>query len=103
MPNTPVPIEIGDIANTEVRLAAELLAGYEASYPDVALETRVIRTTPANAILSVEPEAAIIVMGTRGHGSVIGSIIGSVSHTVLHRATVPVVVVTEQAHDDDAA
>jgi nucleotide-binding universal stress UspA family protein len=43
------------------------------------------------------------VMGTRGHGSVIGTIIGSVSHTVLHRATVPVVVVTEEAHDDDAA
>jgi nucleotide-binding universal stress UspA family protein len=103
MPNTPVPIEIGDMANTEVRLAAELLAGYEATYPDVSLETRVIRTTPAHAILSVEPEAAIIVMGTRGHGSVIGTIIGSVSHAVLHRATVPVVVVTEEAHDDDAA
>lgn len=103
MPNTPVPIEIGDIANTEVRLAAELLAGYEARYPDVTLETRIIRTTPANAILSVEDEAAVIVMGTRGHGSVVGSIIGSVSHTVLHRATVPVVVITEEAHDDDAA
>ncbi|MDD2817951.1 MAG: universal stress protein [Candidatus Nanopelagicales bacterium] len=103
MPNTPVPIQIGDIANTEVRLAAELLAGYEARYPDVTLETRVIRTTPANAILSAEPEAAAIVMGTRGHGAVVGSIIGSVSHSVLHRATVPVVVVTEEAHEDDAA
>jgi nucleotide-binding universal stress UspA family protein len=103
MPNTPVPIEIGDIANTEVRLAAELLAGYETRYPDVSLETRDIRTTPAHAILSVEAEDAVIVLGTRGHGSVIGSIIGSVSHTVLHRATVPVVVVTEEAHNDDAA
>lgn len=103
MPNTPVPIEIGDIADTEVRLAAELLAGYEARYPDVTLETRVIRTTPANAILSVESEASVIVMGTRGHGAVIGSIIGSVSHTILHRASVPVIVVTEEAHDDDAA
>ena len=103
MPNTPVPVELGDMANTEVRLAAELLAGYEARYPDVSLETRVIRSTPSNAILSVESEAALIVLGTRGHGTVVGSILGSVSHTVLHRAQVPVAVITAEAHDDDAA
>jgi len=102
MPNTPVPIKMGDITDSEVRLTAELLAGYEANYPDVTLETRVVRGTAVNAILGAQSEAALIVLGTRGHGSVIGAVLGSVSHGVLHQASIPVAVVTQEAHRDNA-
>lgn len=103
MPNTPVPVDIDNMAGTEVRLAAELLAGYQASYPDVAVETRVIHGNPVNALMSAAPEAAMIVVGSRGHGQMMSSILGSVSHGVLHRAQVPVAVVTDAVGEDDAA
>ncbi|MFA7322916.1 MAG: universal stress protein [Candidatus Nanopelagicales bacterium] len=103
LPNTPVPVDIDNMAGTEVRLAAEILAGYEAQYPDVELETRVVHGSPVNALLSAVPEAAMIVVGTRGHGQVMSSILGSVSHGVLHRSHIPVAVVSEPVGDDDAA
>lgn len=102
MPNTPVPVEMNNATDSEVRLTAELLAGFEATYPDVTLETRVIRGTPVNAILGAQSEAALIVVGTRGHGSVVSAVLGSVSHGVLHQAKIPVAVVTQEAQRGNA-
>ena len=93
---------MNNATDSEVRLTAELLAGFEATYPDVTLETRVIRGTPVNAILGAQSEAALIVVGTRGHGSVVSAVLGSVSHGVLHQAKIPVAVVTQEAQRGNA-
>ena len=43
-------------------------------------------------------DAALIVIGSRGHAAVTGALLGSVSSAVLHRADRPVLVVPPQRH-----
>ena len=97
LPNTPVPTDYENISDSEVRLAAEVLAGYEDKYPDVEVEQVVTRGNAVKALLEASPSAAMIVVGTRGHGQVMSSVLGSVSHGILHKAKVPVAVIGEPA------
>ncbi|MDP2014485.1 MAG: universal stress protein [Actinomycetota bacterium] len=95
LPDTPVPMDYESIGDSEVRLAAEVLAGFEAEYPDVEVEQIVTRGNAVKALLEASPSAAMIVVGTRGHGQVMSSILGSVSHGILHKSKVPVAIVGE--------
>jgi nucleotide-binding universal stress UspA family protein len=51
--------------------------------------------TPAEAIAEVASafEADVIVVGTRGHGPVVGAVVGSVTQQLLHLAPCPVLAV----------
>jgi nucleotide-binding universal stress UspA family protein len=94
VPSTAGPIPLENLTEEEVRLAAETLAGYQADYPDVVVEESLVHGSPRSAIVDASAQAALVVVGTRGHGQVIGAVIGSVSHGVLHRSQVPVAVVS---------
>ena len=74
-------------------MTAEVLAGFRAEYPDVRVEERLVRSQPVKAILGSCDHAAMVVVGTHGHGPAVGALLGSVSNGLLHKATVPVVVV----------
>lgn len=103
IPDGPIPVPLADVVDDEVRLAAEVLAGFQADYPDVTVEERLVRQNPVDAILEAAEGAAMIAVGSRGHGQVVGALLGSVSHGVLHKARVPVVVVPFVPSEDDAA
>lgn len=103
VPNAPIPVPLTDVADDEVRLASEVLAGFQADYPDVPVEQRLVRSSAASAILEAAGEAAMIVVGTRGHGQVMGALLGSVSNAVLHKAKIPVAVVPHVPVEDGAA
>lgn len=103
IPDGPIPVPLADVVDDEVRLAAEVLAGFQADYPDVTVEERLVRQNPVDAILEAAEGAAMIAVGSRGHGQVVGALLGSVSHGVLHKARVPVVVVPFVPSQDDAA
>ena len=93
LPNSTIPVPLADVADDEIRLAAEVLAGYREEYPNVTVQERLVRAPAAEALLNAATDAAMIVVGTRGHGPTVGALLGSVSNAVLHKAQVPVVVV----------
>lgn len=103
IPDGPIPVPLTDVADDEVRMAAEVLAGFQDDYPDVQVEQRLVRSAPVEALVEAAKGAAMIVVGTRGHGQVVGALLGSVSHGVLHKAHLPVTVVPEEPDEDSAA
>ena len=93
VPNGPVPIPLTDVADDEIRLTAEVLAGFRDDYPDVDVEERLVRSPAVQALVEASSTAAMVVVGTHGHGPTMGALLGSVSNGLLHKSTVPVVVV----------
>jgi nucleotide-binding universal stress UspA family protein len=88
------PIEVWEgFEDRRVRMTAEAVAGWAERYPDVAIHTKVVHGDAADALLQASDEAALLVVGGRGHGGFLGLLLGSVSRTVLHLATCPVAVV----------
>lgn len=103
VPNGPVPIPLADVADDEVRLTAELLAGFRERYPDVDVQEHLVHGPPVSSLLDASPNPAMIVVGTRGHGPAVGALLGSVSNGVLHKAHVPVAVIARPSTPLEAA
>jgi nucleotide-binding universal stress UspA family protein len=61
--------------------------------PDVKVLTTVVAAPPAAALVEASSEADLMVVGSRGHGAVVGALLGSVSTQVVHHSHCPVVVV----------
>ena len=93
VPNGPVPVPLTDVADDEIRLTAEVLAGFRDDYPDVDVEERLVRGPAISSLVAASADAAMVVIGTHGHGPAMGALLGSVSNGLLHKAKVPVAVV----------
>ncbi|HEV8024117.1 MAG TPA: universal stress protein [Candidatus Nanopelagicales bacterium] len=92
-PQGVVPLPVADVAEDEVRLSAQVLAGYRERYPDVKLHEHLVRGSAPKALLEHASNAAMIAVGTRGRGAFLSAVLGSVSNAVLHKADIPVFVV----------
>ncbi len=71
------------------RAAAQL-----GSEPGVEVDLISVHGHPATVLLEYSEDAEIVVVGTRGHGSLAGALLGSVSQAVAHKCAKPVVVVS---------
>jgi nucleotide-binding universal stress UspA family protein len=87
------PVALSRNIEDEIKLTAAALGGFTAKHPDVKVETRVIRGNTAEALVAAAYDAAMLVVGTRGHGRILGAIVGSVSRSVMHKSAVPIAVV----------
>jgi nucleotide-binding universal stress UspA family protein len=70
----------------------ERLAGWQESYPDVAVERVVAFDRPVTQLLLQAERAQLLVVGSHGRGGFAGMLLGSVSSAVVNSATVPVLV-----------
>ncbi len=87
----------------ERSLVAEAVAGFAAEYPTVDVRRHVVRGHPVAELVRESENAALLVVGTRGRGSVKGMVLGSVSQKVLHDARCPVAVITSSEDDPSTA
>jgi nucleotide-binding universal stress UspA family protein len=62
-----------------------------------------VRSPAVQALVEAGADAAMVVVGTHGHGPTVGALLGSVSNGVLHKVAVPVVVVPPAPDAKDAA
>ena len=85
----PTPVTMAEDAEAIVRDAVEPL---KAAHPGVQVETKVIPSHPAPALVAESEQARMVVVGSRGHGEFVGSLLGSVSEYCVSHACCPVLV-----------
>lgn len=63
------------------------------SHPELTVIGRVSEARPEDAVMGADPQAALLVLGSRGHGTLAGAVLGSTARVVLHQSTMPVMIV----------
>jgi nucleotide-binding universal stress UspA family protein len=74
-------------------LVARLLEESGAASAGVEIERVIVEGRPAPTLVREAREAALLVVGSRGHGGFAGLLLGSVSQQCAHHAHCPVVIV----------
>jgi nucleotide-binding universal stress UspA family protein len=78
---------------TARELLADAVAPWALKYPGVEVEITVVEASAAWALVQASKGAALVVVGSRGHGGFAGLLLGSVSQALLRHADCPVAVV----------
>ncbi|WP_460061193.1 universal stress protein [Streptomyces sp. YKOK-I1] len=69
------------------------VATVTARHPGLAVTTDVLEGHPVETLLAAAADAELLVLGSRGHGAVVGFLLGSVGRQVIAEAARPVVLV----------
>ncbi|GAY07660.1 universal stress protein [Pseudonocardia sp. N23] len=72
---------------------ADRIRPWSEKYPDVAVTRVVARDGPAEVLVAQSRGAALVVVGSRGRGGVVGLLLGSVGQPMIHHADCTVAVV----------
>ncbi|MCA2219290.1 universal stress protein [Jidongwangia harbinensis] len=70
----------------------ELLAPWRHKHPEVKVDVLVSHDSPAAVLTGVSRGAQLVVVGSHGHGSVVGALLGSTGIHLLHHADCPVLI-----------
>jgi nucleotide-binding universal stress UspA family protein len=76
----------------EVAVLSEALAGWGEKFPDVDVERYVERGSARSALLEHSADAQLVVVGSHGHGPLMGALVGSTTQNVMHHARCPVLI-----------
>jgi nucleotide-binding universal stress UspA family protein len=87
-----LPQDIDFAADARKQLLANV-ADIQAKYPKVEFEAEIVNSAPSAALIEDSEHAALLVVGSRGHGGFTGMLLGSVSNSVVGHSHCPVVVV----------
>ncbi|MGW5028923.1 universal stress protein, partial [Streptomyces albidoflavus] len=100
-PGEPMPLvtDLDRLQDDEQRLLAEALAGWQARYPQVQVERRLLRSRTRPALIEASRSAQLVVVGARGRGGFAGLLLGSTSQALLHHADCPVAVIRDVPAD----
>ncbi|MEU8511096.1 universal stress protein [Kitasatospora sp. NPDC048722] len=77
---------------------SESLAGWQEKYPQVRVRREVLTGAPAPMLAAVATRARCLVIGSRGLGGFRGLLFGSTGRALVHRCTVPLVIVPNGTH-----
>jgi nucleotide-binding universal stress UspA family protein len=93
-----VPIPDGFDPMQEAHAALEKILGEVlGEAPGITVTTQVVGGAAASVLIDAAREAALLVVGSRGHGGFTGLLLGSVSEHCTRYAACPVVVVRHHA------
>ncbi|WP_369779390.1 universal stress protein [Streptomyces sp. R33] len=102
----PLAAPIVQDRDTEARRADDVLQEVEGElthrYPGLDLTAEVLSDAPVPALLHAAKDAKLLVIGTRGHGALVGFLLGSYGQQVIAAAECPVVSV-RSAHGKPVA
>lgn len=73
------------------------LAPWREKYPAVAVQAVIGLESPAQYLVERSHGAALLIVGSRGHGALAGTLLGSVGLQLLHHADCPVMIVRSPA------
>lgn len=82
-----------DLGPATQALLDELVADVATEFPNVEITKRVVAGRAAQVLINLSEGAALVVVGSRGHGGFSGMLLGSVSQHVLAHSQCSVVVV----------
>ncbi|ONK14510.1 universal stress protein [Streptomyces sp. MP131-18] len=74
-------------------------AGIAAAHPDVSLTTELVPQVASSGLIDKAAEAELTVLGSRGHGPVVGFLLGSVGLPVIAHTERPVVLVRSEPQE----
>jgi nucleotide-binding universal stress UspA family protein len=80
----------------------ETLDALEDSAKGLRVERMVVEGTAASVLVEAAKDADLLVVGSRGHGTLTGLLLGSVSHQVALHAECPVVIIRHGADAEKA-
>jgi nucleotide-binding universal stress UspA family protein len=89
----PVPQELARARAEVVAATDEAVGRWAAKYPDVRVESAVRDGQAVEQLIDASHGAALLVVGSRGHGRLAGMVLGSVSQAAVRHAHCPVAVV----------
>ncbi|MER6185943.1 universal stress protein [Streptomyces sp. NPDC001652] len=90
---SPGQRELSRVDAAEEAVPRFSMAALHERYPEVAVESRTVRTSPAHALLEATREAGLAVIGVHHHAGRPRPSLGPVAHTLLHRSHCPVLLV----------
>lgn len=71
---------------------ADAVAAWQDRYPTVCVDQRAVVGHPVGVLAEASAEAQVVVVGSRGRGTLVGTMLGSVSQGLLRHAQCPVIV-----------
>ncbi|KUL23527.1 universal stress protein [Actinoplanes awajinensis] len=80
------------VAKSHTNEVDRLLTGLRSEFPDVDVELQVATGTAAGLLVGASHHAQLVVVGSRGHGTLTGTLLGSVGQQLLHHADCPVLI-----------
>lgn len=98
VPDTYFELDLGEPTGQAAQVLVEQARDATAGAHDVAVTVRVVEGSPARVLLATAADAALLVVGSRGHGEVSGMLLGSVGLHCATHAACPVVIVHDASH-----
>ncbi|MFZ0996330.1 MAG: universal stress protein [Candidatus Dormiibacterota bacterium] len=82
-----------DLADEAQKVLFSLVKATAETHPEVEIDAQVVEGPAAHVLIEASKHASALVVGSRGHGGMVGALLGSVSHRCVAHAHCPVVVV----------